>query len=183
MRKKYHHTLKYITSFYSALLSSTSISRIAFEVIDRFAISSLIYMYVLTFFSFYVYNSNAQGARACVQVSIIEENVYKSTITPCRIIAWWFYFHIFRRQFISFFPSFDFNLSQFWKKSLLVLKFFFTKIVLLNYILFFCIFQPTWRLWGEEKGDGVIYTVYLKKVRYHRPTKSLSASVSIWDTN
>lgn len=40
------------------------------------------------------------------------------------------------------------------------------------------ILQPTWRLWGEEKGDGVIYTVYLKKVRYHRPTRSLSASVS-----
>lgn len=38
--------------------------------------------------------------------------------------------------------------------------------------------QPTWRLWGEERGDGVIYTVYLKKVRYHRPTRSLSASVS-----
>lgn len=39
--------------------------------------------------------------------------------------------------------------------------------------------QPTWRLWGEERGDGVIYTVYLKKVRYHRPTRSLSASVRI----
>ncbi|XP_076374984.1 ral guanine nucleotide dissociation stimulator-like isoform X2 [Megalopta genalis] len=38
--------------------------------------------------------------------------------------------------------------------------------------------QPTWRLWGEERGDGVIYTVYLKKVRYHRPTRSLSASDS-----
>ncbi|XP_008211420.1 ral guanine nucleotide dissociation stimulator-like 1 isoform X2 [Nasonia vitripennis] len=37
---------------------------------------------------------------------------------------------------------------------------------------------PTWRLWGEEKGEGVIYTVYLKKVRYHRPTRSLSASDS-----
>ncbi|XP_058792977.1 ral guanine nucleotide dissociation stimulator isoform X2 [Phymastichus coffea] len=37
---------------------------------------------------------------------------------------------------------------------------------------------PTWRLWGEEKGDGVVYTVYLKKVRYHRPTRSLSASDS-----
>ncbi|EGI62275.1 Ral guanine nucleotide dissociation stimulator-like 1 [Acromyrmex echinatior] len=37
--------------------------------------------------------------------------------------------------------------------------------------------QPTWRLWGEERGDGVIYTVYLKKVRYHRPTRSLSASL------
>ncbi|XP_050461107.1 ral guanine nucleotide dissociation stimulator isoform X3 [Cataglyphis hispanica] len=38
--------------------------------------------------------------------------------------------------------------------------------------------MPTWRLWGEERGDGVIYTVYLKKVRYHRPTRSLSASDS-----
>ncbi|KAF2903703.1 hypothetical protein ILUMI_02460 [Ignelater luminosus] len=36
--------------------------------------------------------------------------------------------------------------------------------------------QPTWRLWGEEKTDGALYTVYLKKVRYHRPTKSVSSS-------
>ncbi|KAJ9595941.1 hypothetical protein L9F63_012834, partial [Diploptera punctata] len=35
--------------------------------------------------------------------------------------------------------------------------------------------QPTWRLWGEEKVEGAIYTVYLKKVRYHRPTKSVSS--------
>ncbi|XP_021924640.1 ral guanine nucleotide dissociation stimulator-like 1 isoform X3 [Zootermopsis nevadensis] len=35
--------------------------------------------------------------------------------------------------------------------------------------------QPTWRLWGEERVDGAIYTVYLKKVRYHRPTKSVSS--------
>ncbi|KAK5645704.1 hypothetical protein RI129_004168 [Pyrocoelia pectoralis] len=35
---------------------------------------------------------------------------------------------------------------------------------------------PTWRLWGEEKTDGALYTVYLKKVRYHRPTKSVSSS-------
>ncbi|XP_071453702.1 ral guanine nucleotide dissociation stimulator-like 1 [Hetaerina americana] len=33
--------------------------------------------------------------------------------------------------------------------------------------------RPTWRLWGEERVDGAIYTVYLKKVRYHRPTRSL----------
>lgn len=38
--------------------------------------------------------------------------------------------------------------------------------------------QPTWRLWGEERVDGAVYTVYLKKVRYHRPTRSAS-SVSI----
>ncbi|CAH2104320.1 unnamed protein product [Euphydryas editha] len=35
--------------------------------------------------------------------------------------------------------------------------------------------QPTWRLWGEERVDGAIYTVYLKKVRYHRPTRSASS--------
>ncbi|XP_014297178.1 ral guanine nucleotide dissociation stimulator isoform X2 [Microplitis demolitor] len=38
--------------------------------------------------------------------------------------------------------------------------------------------KPTWRLWGEERCDGVIYTVYLKKVRYHRPTKSITTSDS-----
>ncbi|EEC02235.1 conserved hypothetical protein, partial [Ixodes scapularis] len=36
--------------------------------------------------------------------------------------------------------------------------------------------QPSWRLWGEEKNDGAVYTVYLKKVRYH-PSSSLSRSV------
>ncbi|XP_063529363.1 ral guanine nucleotide dissociation stimulator isoform X3 [Cydia strobilella] len=36
-------------------------------------------------------------------------------------------------------------------------------------------YQPTWRLWGEERVDGAIYTVYLKKVRYHRPTRSASS--------
>uniref|UniRef100_T1H0T0 Uncharacterized protein n=1 Tax=Megaselia scalaris TaxID=36166 RepID=T1H0T0_MEGSC len=30
--------------------------------------------------------------------------------------------------------------------------------------------QPTWRLWGEEREKDAIFTVYLKKVRYHRPT-------------
>ena len=34
--------------------------------------------------------------------------------------------------------------------------------------------QPTWRLWGEEKVEGGIYTVYLKKVRYNTPSRSLS---------
>ncbi|KAL1491224.1 hypothetical protein ABEB36_011854 [Hypothenemus hampei] len=38
--------------------------------------------------------------------------------------------------------------------------------------------KPTWRLWGEEKADGALYTVYLKKVRYHRPNRSLSSSHS-----
>ena len=45
----------------------------------------------------------------------------------------------------------------------------------LQFILIFNFFQqPTWRYWGEEKVDGAIYTVYLKKVRYHTPTKSVS---------
>ncbi|KAJ1521513.1 hypothetical protein ONE63_003178 [Megalurothrips usitatus] len=35
--------------------------------------------------------------------------------------------------------------------------------------------KPTWRLWGEERADGAIYTVYLKKVRYHRPNKTVAA--------
>ncbi|XP_072393342.1 ral guanine nucleotide dissociation stimulator-like 1 isoform X4 [Diabrotica undecimpunctata] len=42
----------------------------------------------------------------------------------------------------------------------------------------YCFETPTWRLWGEEKADGALYTVYLKKVRYHRPTRSLSSSHS-----
>nr|CAD7261681.1 unnamed protein product [Timema shepardi] len=39
--------------------------------------------------------------------------------------------------------------------------------------------QPTWRLWGEERVEGAVYTVYLKKVRYHRPTKSISSDPSV----
>ncbi|CAG0880068.1 unnamed protein product [Darwinula stevensoni] len=35
--------------------------------------------------------------------------------------------------------------------------------------------QPTWRLWGEDREEGAIYTVYLKKVRYHRPSKSVNS--------
>ncbi|XP_065075689.1 ral guanine nucleotide dissociation stimulator-like 1 isoform X1 [Ochlerotatus camptorhynchus] len=38
--------------------------------------------------------------------------------------------------------------------------------------------QPTWRLWGEEREQDAIYTVYLKKVRYHRPTPSASSQDS-----
>ena len=34
--------------------------------------------------------------------------------------------------------------------------------------------QPTWRLWGEERLDGAVYTVYLKKVRYHSPSRSIT---------
>ncbi|XP_067137082.1 ral guanine nucleotide dissociation stimulator-like 1 isoform X1 [Centruroides vittatus] len=37
--------------------------------------------------------------------------------------------------------------------------------------------QPLWRLWGEEKQDDAVYTVYLKKVRYH-PGSSLSCNDS-----
>lgn len=35
--------------------------------------------------------------------------------------------------------------------------------------------QPTWRLWGEERIEGAVYTVYLKKVRYHSPSKSITS--------
>lgn len=35
--------------------------------------------------------------------------------------------------------------------------------------------QPTWKVWGEERLDGAIYTIYLKKVRYHRPTYTISS--------
>uniref|UniRef100_A0A182NV68 Ras-GEF domain-containing protein n=1 Tax=Anopheles dirus TaxID=7168 RepID=A0A182NV68_9DIPT len=38
--------------------------------------------------------------------------------------------------------------------------------------------KPTWRLWGEEREEDAIYTVYLKKVRYHRPTPSASSQDS-----
>merc|ERR1719291_723192 len=34
--------------------------------------------------------------------------------------------------------------------------------------------QPTWRLWGQECLDGAVYTVYLKKVRYHSPSRSIT---------
>ncbi|XP_072393341.1 ral guanine nucleotide dissociation stimulator-like 1 isoform X3 [Diabrotica undecimpunctata] len=47
-----------------------------------------------------------------------------------------------------------------------------------NFVCYCFETQPTWRLWGEEKADGALYTVYLKKVRYHRPTRSLSSSHS-----
>lgn len=46
-------------------------------------------------------------------------------------------------------------------------------------MLFILFQQPTWRLWGEEKADGALYTVYLKKVRYHRPTKGTSFTQSV----
>uniref|UniRef100_A0A0K2T7I6 Ral guanine nucleotide dissociation stimulatorlike [Bombyx mori] n=1 Tax=Lepeophtheirus salmonis TaxID=72036 RepID=A0A0K2T7I6_LEPSM len=38
--------------------------------------------------------------------------------------------------------------------------------------------EPTWRLWGEEKVNGAVYTVYLKKVRYHSPSKSVTSDDS-----
>ncbi|XP_037047754.1 ral guanine nucleotide dissociation stimulator-like 1 isoform X2 [Bradysia coprophila] len=38
--------------------------------------------------------------------------------------------------------------------------------------------QPTWRLWGEEREKDAIFTVYLKKVRYHRPTPIASSQDS-----
>jgi len=33
--------------------------------------------------------------------------------------------------------------------------------------------QQTWKLWGEEKEEDSVYTIYLKKVRYQNPTKTL----------
>ncbi|BES89425.1 Ral guanine nucleotide [Nesidiocoris tenuis] len=36
--------------------------------------------------------------------------------------------------------------------------------------------QPTWKVWGDEKVDGAIYTIYLKKVRYHRPTHTIASA-------
>ena len=35
---------------------------------------------------------------------------------------------------------------------------------------------PTWRHWGDERVEGAVYSVYLKKVRYHIPSKSISVS-------
>lgn len=50
-----------------------------------------------------------------------------------------------------------------------------TKEVFVMVITCFLSLQaPTWRLWGEEKCDGAIYTVYLKKVRYHHPSRSIT---------
>ncbi len=47
-------------------------------------------------------------------------------------------------------------------------------------VIFFCFWVqqlPTWRLWGEEKTEGAVYAVYLKKVRYHVPSKAISVSL------
>ena len=39
--------------------------------------------------------------------------------------------------------------------------------------LYFYFQQPSWRYWGEERIPDAVYTVYLKKVRYHSPSKSV----------
>ena len=38
------------------------------------------------------------------------------------------------------------------------------KISLVFVIKIIYIFQSTWRLWGEEKVEGAVFSVYLKKV-------------------
>ena len=45
----------------------------------------------------------------------------------------------------------------------------------LNIVVFILLQQPTWRLWGEERVEGAVYTVYLKKVRYHTPSRATSS--------
>ncbi|GFS35884.1 ral guanine nucleotide dissociation stimulator-like 1 [Nephila pilipes] len=44
--------------------------------------------------------------------------------------------------------------------------------------------QPSLKLWGEEEIDGAIYTVYLKKVRYHHTSIESSEQISHleWET-
>lgn len=44
--------------------------------------------------------------------------------------------------------------------------------------------QPSLKLWGEEENDGAVYTVYLKKVRYHHASIDYSEQVSHleWET-
>ncbi|GIY33326.1 ral guanine nucleotide dissociation stimulator-like 1 [Caerostris darwini] len=44
--------------------------------------------------------------------------------------------------------------------------------------------QPSLKLWGEEEIDGAIYTVYLKKVRYHHTCIDSSEQISHleWET-
>ncbi|CAG0918983.1 unnamed protein product [Notodromas monacha] len=39
--------------------------------------------------------------------------------------------------------------------------------------------QPTWKLWGEQKASDIVYTIYLKKVRYHRPSKSVNSLLGL----
>lgn len=44
--------------------------------------------------------------------------------------------------------------------------------------------QPSLKLWGDEENHGAVYTVYLKKVRYHHATVDYSEQVSHleWET-
>jgi len=34
--------------------------------------------------------------------------------------------------------------------------------------------ESTWRLWGEEKVEGAVFSVYLKKVKYNTPSRSVT---------
>lgn len=46
-------------------------------------------------------------------------------------------------------------------------------IILRNLLYCHNLQQQTWKLWGEEKEEDSVYTIYLKKVRYQNPTKTL----------
>ena len=72
-------------------------------------------------------------------------------------------------------PSFLDNCTFESNETLSSNKSGFTTIFIELFILSLKYFQqPTWRLWGEEKVDGGIYTVYLKKVRYNTPSRSVN---------
>lgn len=61
-----------------------------------------------------------------------------------------------------------FSNHEIGKRSLIVFVFFLLHNKCILDLNFFLFQQPSLKLWGEEETDGAIYTVYLKKVRYHR---------------